>query len=253
MAYQDYRDLRLAAPTEKFHGTVYWLFTKQDVYFTWYSDQAAEPGSPMEETTRTWVGSTRTRTKIIEATARAVLANGLRVMTVQDILDEAKLSRRTFYEHFRSKEEAALALYRSVSRELIREVHAGFKSVDTLEKRLHAGVDAYLRFQREVGDLVTLLHAEAADPGSILAPQHHENVTALSLLLGNEVREALGVSMEPQLLRALVLGMEGLCAFHRDHGVLTPPPFPRVSIALRALLGVIVDAAPKLPRSTEDD
>jgi hypothetical protein len=131
-------------------------------------------------------------------------------------------------------------------------VHAGYKSADTLEKRLHAGVDAYLRFQREVGDLVTLLRAEAADPGSILAPQSDENVTALSRLLHNEVREALGVSLEPQLLRAVVLGMEGLSAYHREHGTLRPPPFPRVTASIKALLGVLVEAAQKLPKATED-
>jgi AcrR family transcriptional regulator len=203
----------------------------------------------MEEATRTWVGSTRTRTRIIEATARAVLAHGLRPMTVQSILDEAEVSRRTFYQHFRSKEEAALALYRSVSRELIREVHAAMKKGEDLTTRLHDGLEAYLRFHRQVGDLVTLLRAEAADPDSPLAPQHQDTLNGLVRLVDNEVQQHTGFELEPQIYRTLWLGLEGLCAYRRDHGELTAPDFGRVGEVAEALFAAILASAFDLPQA----
>mgnify|MGYP001067164248 CR=1 FL=1 len=89
--------------------------------------------------TLTWIGSTRTRSKLIEATARVALKLGLRRVTVRHILEEADLSRRTFYQHFKSKEEAALSLYRSVSTELVGEVHRGLKSGQGLRERQPGG------------------------------------------------------------------------------------------------------------------
>ena len=60
-----------------------------------------------------------TRLKLIRATGRAVLRRGLRDATVADIVDEASLSRRTFYQHFRSKEDACLELYQGMMVDLV--------------------------------------------------------------------------------------------------------------------------------------
>lgn len=49
------------------------------------------------------------RVQIIEAGARAFVTRGYGAATVADILTEAEIARRTFYAHFKSKEEVLLA------------------------------------------------------------------------------------------------------------------------------------------------
>jgi AcrR family transcriptional regulator len=179
--------------------------------------------------TLTWIGSTRTRSKLIEATARVALKHGLRSVTVRHILEEASLSRRTFYQHFKSKEEAALALYRSVSIELVGEMHQGLKAADGLTDRLAGGVREYLTFQSQVGDLLTMLRAEAVDPDSILAPMREENLDTLGRLLDNEVYKARSVSLDPLVYRGLLVGLEAMASYRRVAGELVAPDFDRVA------------------------
>jgi AcrR family transcriptional regulator len=49
------------------------------------------------------------RTAILDAADRLLARYGFSKMTIQDIADEARLSRRTIYLHFRDKEDIALA------------------------------------------------------------------------------------------------------------------------------------------------
>ena len=168
--------------------------------------------------TRRWFGASQTRTRIVEATARAALAHGLRGMTVQHILEQASLSRRTFYQHFRNKEEAALGLYRSVSRAMVSEVREAMRKTDDAGRRLTAGLEAYVRFHQEVGELVCMLQMEATPVDSILAPLREETVDALVELIDKEVRESRGKALDPALYRCLLLGLEGLVNHHRATG-----------------------------------
>ncbi len=202
--------------------------------------------------TLTWIGSTRTRSKLIEATARVALKLGLRNVTVRHILEEAALSRRTFYQHFKSKEEAALSLYRSVSTELVGEMHTGLKSADTLAERLGAGVRSYLEFQSQVGDLLTMLRAEAVDPDSILAPMREQNLDTMGRLLDNEVYQARSVSLDPLIYRGLLVGLDSMAAYRREDGKLVPPDFDRVAEVATALIVVTLTGEGELPEVKED-
>lgn len=201
----------------------------------------------MDDTTRTWLGGNQTRAKLLDATARAALTHGLRAVTVQQILDEAGLSRRTFYQHFRGKEDAALALYRSVTREMLREVHHAMQKATDTTGRIHAGLEMYVRFHRQVGDLLTLLTAEASDPASPLAPIRQEELSAMTRLVENEVQQGLGIDLDPTLYQLLLAGLERLCSFDRHQDELRPPHFSRVLRATRALFDATLAAAFDLP------
>lgn len=202
--------------------------------------------------TLTWIGSTRTRSKLIEATARVALKHGLRSVTVRHILEEAALSRRTFYQHFKSKEEAALSLYRSVSTELVGEMHQGLKSTEGLAERVSAGVRAYLGFQSQVGDLLTMLRAEAVDPDSILAPMREENLHTLGRLLDNEVYQARGISLDPLIYRSLLVGLDSMAAYRREDGKLVPPDFNHVARVGTALFVTTLSGEGDLPQVEAD-
>jgi AcrR family transcriptional regulator len=55
------------------------------------------------------------RHRLLEGMARAVAANGYPDTTIADIVREASVSRRTFYEHFSTKAECLIALYEAAS------------------------------------------------------------------------------------------------------------------------------------------
>jgi len=50
------------------------------------------------------------RSRVLEGMAHAVSRKGYAETTIADIVGEASVSRRTFYEHFESKAECLIAL-----------------------------------------------------------------------------------------------------------------------------------------------
>lgn len=55
------------------------------------------------------------RSRLLQAMASTAAAQGLAHTTIADIVREAGVSKRTFYEHFTSKEACFLCLYRQVA------------------------------------------------------------------------------------------------------------------------------------------
>lgn len=55
------------------------------------------------------------RNRLLVATADAICAQGYRPSTIRDVTARARVSRRTFYEHFKSMREAAQALVAETS------------------------------------------------------------------------------------------------------------------------------------------
>ena len=192
-----------------------------------------------------------TRMRIIQATARAVVDHGVRGMTVEDILEAASLSRRTFYQHFKNKEAASLALYRTVVDDMLRLIRQAIVSTEDPTKRLFAGLDAYLDFQQRGGNLVTLLQAEAANPDSVLSPIREEALDAMVDLVDTEVQMSLGESLDPLIYRNLFLGLEGLVIYVRNRGPLRKSDRARVSKIIKHMFVQLLAGAANLPHAEE--
>ena len=92
------------------------------------------------------------RQRMLAAVADAVSDIGYAAMTVEDIIKAAGVSRRTFYEHFKSKEEAFLVSYEDISKQLMDAVKAAFRRSDSFVTRVEDCMRAFL----------TLLAAEPA-------------------------------------------------------------------------------------------
>lgn len=87
------------------------------------------------------------RERMLLAVAEAVAEQGYATTTVADIISRARLSRRTFYEHFADKQECFLAAYDTVVEQMLRGVrhaydHGGRRWTD----RVHAGLRAFINY-----------------------------------------------------------------------------------------------------------
>src|ERR671918_1641864 len=71
------------------------------------------------------------RERILAAVADVTSAASYAEMTVEDVIVTAGVSRRTFYEHFKNKDEAFLAAYDAVSGQLVEQVMAAVEAADT--------------------------------------------------------------------------------------------------------------------------
>lgn len=86
------------------------------------------------------------RERMLLAVAEAVAEQGYATTTVADIIARARLSRRTFYEHFSDKEECFLAAYDTVVEQLLGAVGHAYESADGWAQKVHDGLETFLTY-----------------------------------------------------------------------------------------------------------
>jgi len=143
---------------------------------------------------------------LLLASARVFVRRGYDAATVEDILREASVSRRTFYKAYRGKEEAVVALHRVGSELLLGALRAAASSPGTDEERLGRMVDVFLASAKGSSGLTVELQALAQRRGSPLAPRRAE-VTAELVAIGHE---HVSAALAPVEWLALFSAIEGL-------------------------------------------
>jgi AcrR family transcriptional regulator len=86
---------------------------------------------------------------MLDAVSEVVSEKGYVGMTVEDIIAAAGVSRRTFYDHFKSKEAAYLEAFEVVGAELTRRVGEAYEASRSLAGGLVACLRAFLEFSAE--------------------------------------------------------------------------------------------------------
>ena len=84
------------------------------------------------------------RVRLLIGMAEAVAEKGYAATTISDVVRHAKVSRRTFYEHFADREACFLAAYDGAASLILDMVARAAKPQLPWEERLLAGIDAYL-------------------------------------------------------------------------------------------------------------
>jgi AcrR family transcriptional regulator len=92
---------------------------------------------------RTFVAQNQ-RERILAAVADVTSAASYAEMTVEDIIVTAGVSRRTFYEHFKNKDDAFLAAYDEAAGRLLSAVRAAYESREGFADRIHTGISTFL-------------------------------------------------------------------------------------------------------------
>jgi AcrR family transcriptional regulator len=193
----------------------------------------------------------RTRRRILEGASDALQARGFGSTTVQNILDASGVSRRTFYVYFRSKEDVLSALYRETADELAAAVRAGADREEDPARRLFAGIDAYLDHQRDGGQLLVLLQAEAIRPDSMNSEYRETILAGLVEFVDTGVREATGVALDTLVYRSLLLAMEGLVIDFTRAGPFGAAERERVGRIMRPLFLQVLMGASYLPKAED--
>lgn len=109
------------------------------------------------------------RLRLALAMIECVSERGYRSTRVADVIAEAGVSRKTFYEHYANKQELLLATFDLISAEAIRRVEAAYREADGWSGRVQAAIGALFESAIEnPGALrVNLIEITAAGPAGI--------------------------------------------------------------------------------------
>jgi AcrR family transcriptional regulator len=174
-----------------------------------------------------WIGqkeatSASQRARMLDAVTRAVADKGYSRVTVGDVVSEAGVSRRTFYEQFKDKEDCFLAAYATGTEALIEDmVEASLAVGPEADWRevLQVAIDSY------VGGLAAdpefartfLVDVLGAGPAAVeLRVQVYEQFVQQYVILARRAaREQPEIGEVPEVyLRALVGGIGELVQQH---------------------------------------
>jgi AcrR family transcriptional regulator len=89
------------------------------------------------------------RARLLEAMAVAVTEKGYAQTTIADVARCARVSKRTFYEHFADKEECFLAAYATLSDLAFDRIAKAAEQESDPEARLEAALRAYIAVLEE--------------------------------------------------------------------------------------------------------
>lgn len=84
------------------------------------------------------------RSRLLEGMAHAVAAKGYADTTIADIVREASVSRRTFYEHFSTKAECLIALYEAASHNALMVLRDAIDPAHGWQTQVETALSAYL-------------------------------------------------------------------------------------------------------------
>jgi len=161
------------------------------------------------------LGETATRMRCLQGTARAITRNGVATTTVQDILEAAGLSRRTFYQHFSGKDDALRALFEILTDAMLDAVRAAATARDPVERALQAA-DTYLALWQADPKVSLMLQSEAMRAGSPLAPVRRRMLDAFADDGVRAYQQATGQDVDSLIFRSFSLALEGLLSHNEN-------------------------------------
>jgi len=153
------------------------------------------------------------RERLIAGLAEAVAENGYGGTTIAHITRHAAVSRRTFYEHFASKDECFVAAYDTVMAELSERVGQAFEEQEDWPRAVKAGIGAMLGFLAAEPNLARLCIVEALVAGPAVVERYDAAIQSFVPYFrsGREGRSPEVLSrLSPTTEEALVGGMMSL-------------------------------------------
>ena len=153
------------------------------------------------------------RERLIAGLAQAVSQRGFADATIADITSNAGVSRRTFYEHFASKEECFLAAYDLVLDHLRSRMTEAASERSTWGEQVVAAVNAALQLLADEPEFARLATLEAVVAGKAGAERYRQSLDELVPFLKRGRDEAPGAyPLPPSTEDALIGGVASLIA-----------------------------------------
>jgi len=151
------------------------------------------------------------RERLIAGLAEAVAENGYASTTIAHITRHAAVSRRTFYEHFSSKDECFVCAYETVMEQLRERVAAAYEQQEEWPRAVRAGIAAMLGFLAAEPNLARLSMVEALVAGPVVVERYDAAIRGLVPYLeagregrSPEVLERLSPTTEEALVGGIV-------------------------------------------------
>lgn len=151
------------------------------------------------------------RRRLLNAMAAVVARDGFHGARIQDIAREAKVSLRTFYAEFETKEQCFLALHRELIDQMVRNVDASLDFAQPWKEVMRQGFSTYYTALASFPMITRAVSIELATLSDQARQQRDETMDEFATLLVDLVQRGRALHPEipsqplpPQMARALI-------------------------------------------------
>ena len=150
------------------------------------------------------------RRRLLDGLVASIAAVGYRNTTVADIVRHARTSRRTFYEHFASKEACLVALLTDANAELVRQISAAVDPAAPWATQVRQAVEAWIASAQSAPAITLSWIRDVPSLGEAARELQRdvmeEFVTMIQTLCDTEEWHAAGLGPVPRQLAVMLLG-----------------------------------------------
>jgi AcrR family transcriptional regulator len=173
------------------------------------------------------------RERLLEAMVVVCAEVGYHEASVERVIAQAGVSRRTFYDLFEDRESCFIAAYDEIMTHVITLIVEAFAKPDSLEPRMKRALDAFFEFCIEEPEAARICVVEVLAAGSRARARRDQAIARLTELVEESLRDELDEELSPLAARALIGGVHELIYLRIDRGEMAMLP---------ALAREIVDA-----------
>jgi AcrR family transcriptional regulator len=131
------------------------------------------------------------RERLVLGMVTAVAERGYAATTITDVVRHARVSRRTFYEHFADKEACFLAAYDAVSDAVLADIAGAAAAAGTWEERILAAVHAYLHGLAQEPAVARVFTVEILGAGPTALARRRDVLRRFAAKIQDEVTTAI--------------------------------------------------------------
>jgi AcrR family transcriptional regulator len=146
------------------------------------------------------------RERLFEATIKAVNERGFVATTISDLVANAGVSRRSFYEHFENKEECLLATYDALIGRLTARIGEAYDPKDDWTDQIEAIVRALFEASSDRPDAARLVSVEMGAAGPIGIERWARDAELLTAFFTSVFEHAPGEGSIPAPVARAIVG-----------------------------------------------
>ncbi len=148
------------------------------------------------------------RERLYEATIKSVDERGFVATTISDLVANAGVSRRSFYEHFANKEECLIATYDALVQRLTARIVEAFDPKEEWTEQIESIVRALFEASSDRPDAARLVSVEMGAAGPVGIERWAHNAEQLARFFTYVFEQAPGPGSVPEpVARAIVGGL----------------------------------------------
>jgi AcrR family transcriptional regulator len=148
------------------------------------------------------------RERILAAVAVTAAEVGYAEMSVEVVTARAGVSRRTFYEHFKNKEDAFLAAYDAAVHQVARQIRRAYLDRTTAPERVRAGIGALIEWMATEPQAARMCIVEVLAAGPRALARRDAAMQMFAEIIEDNIHELLpGCQRAPLAAETIVGGI----------------------------------------------